>query len=312
MRTTVAVATLATALVAGGHRGAAQSGPPVFASRTELVVLHVTVRDSRGGYVTGLPQSAFSILESGRPQAIQFFSAEDAPVTVGLIVDNSGSMQANRSRIVAAIRAFAESSNPADELFALAFNDKVVAALPDDEPFTTDVPTLTSRLNSVLTTWGRTALFDAISSGLDYLSRGTYERKVLVAVSDGGDNASHTSFAEVVKKTHASNALIYTIVLIDEVEGGRNPKLLKQIAAATGGESFAPDSIDDVAGVLKRIALDIRHTYTLGYVSDDPSRDGVFRGIRVVARASDGRRVSVRTRAGYMVPRPVGDDDDGR
>jgi len=277
-----------------------QSERPQFSAHTDVVVLHATVKDRRGGYVTGLTKDAFSVVEEGQPQTISFFASEDAPVSVGLILDNSGSMQPNRDRLIAAALQFASTSNPQDELFAMAFDEDVRAALPDAAPFTRDIPTLRDALTRALSTRGRTALFDAIAAGLRYLDRGHDQRKVLVVVSDGGDNASHVTYGDVLAMAQASNALIYTVALIDPVDRDNNPKLLKRIAEPTGGEAFRPASVDDIADVLKHIARDIRHTYTIGYVSSNASRDGTYRSVRLIVQAPRGTKVKVRTRAGYV------------
>jgi len=278
----------------------AQTPRPQFSTRTDVVVLHATVKDRRGGYVTGLTKEAFAVFEAGEPQAISVFAAEDAPVTVGLILDNSGSMQPNRERVIAAAESFATTSNPQDELFALAFNEEVRAALPDSAPFTSDVPTLRTALVRTLSTRGRTALFDAIIGGLRYLDRGRHGRKMLLVVSDGGDNASRATFHDVLSHAQASNALIYTVALLDPLDRDNNPRLLKRLAEATGGEAFRPRDTADIDDVLRHIARDIRHTYTIGYVSTNGSRDGAYRPVRLAVRSPDGRRIVVRTRAGYV------------
>jgi Ca-activated chloride channel family protein len=284
---------------------------PVFSTESDLVVVHATIKDRDGAYVTGLTRHAFAILEDGRPQNAQLFTSEDAPVTVGLLIDSSGSMQPNRDRVIAAAAAFAESSHPSDELFALAFNDNVRAALPPTAPFTSDVAVLQYALTNTIRAYGRTALFDAIAAGLDYLGRGRHERRVLVIVSDGGDNASQTTFEEVVTKTQASNAVIYTVALVDPVERDTNPGLLRRIAQANGGEAFVPRNADDITEVLQHIARDIRHTYTLGYVSTNSARDGAFRRIRLIVHSPDRRRLVVRTRSGYLagLPKALRDGD---
>src|SRR5437016_378610 len=173
---------------------------PLFSAESDLVVVHATIKDRGGTYVTGLTRDAFAILEDGRLQNAQLFTSEDAPVTVGLLIDSSGSMQPIRKRVIAAAAAFAEASHPSDELFALAFNDNVRPALPPAAPFTSDVAALQDALTNTIRMYGRTALFDAIAAGLDYLGHGRHERRVLVIVSDGGDNASHTTFDEVVTR----------------------------------------------------------------------------------------------------------------
>jgi VWFA-related protein len=279
---------------------------PLFSAASDLVVVHATIKDGRGAYVTGLMRDAFAVLEDGRPQNIQLLTAEDAPVTVGLLVDSSGSMQPTRDRGIAAAAAFAEASHPGDELFALAFNDTVTAALPPTAPFTNDVAVLQAALTRTIRAYGRTALFDAVASGLEYLGRGRHERRVLVIVSDGGDNASRTTLDEIVSKTQASNAVVYTVALDDPVGHDSNPGLLERLAHANGGEAFAPRNDGDITRVLQQIARDIRHSYTLGYVSTNGAKDGAFRQIRLIVRSPDGRRLVVRTRSGYLAQGPEG------
>ena len=276
---------------------------PVFSSRAELVVVHVTVKDRRGAYATGLPREAFRMIEDGTPQRIDFFSGDDSPVTVGLLVDSSGSMREGRERVIAAATAFAEASTANDEIFALAFNEHVRAAFPPSRPFTSDADVFRVALAEAMGAQGRTAMYDAISNGLSYVAKGHHPRRVLVVVGDGGDNASTTTFEQVLREAQASNAAIYTVGIIDPLEREANPGLLKRLAQATGGESFFPRRVDDVDGVLQEIARDIRNSYTLGYVSSNSARDGQFRRIRVVVTDPDRRSLRVRARDGYRAGR---------
>jgi VWFA-related protein len=286
-----------------------QGQTPRFSTGTDLVVLHVTVTDRQGHYVTGLTKEAFTVIESTQPQSVSVFTNEDAPVTAGLVLDNSGSMQPNRDRVIAAATAFAESSHPQDQMFALAFDEEVRPALPPSAPFTSDIPTLRDALIRTLSTRGRTALYDAIGAGLAYLGRADHERRVLLIVSDGDDNVSRTTFDDVLAQTQASNALIYTVALVDPIARDTHPKRLKQIAVASGGEAFAPEDVGEISDVLRRIAADIRHTYTLGYVSTHAARDGTFRTVRVTVQPPGDRRgLIVRTRRGY---RAAGAGDNG-
>ena len=279
---------------------------PVFSSRAELVVAHITVKDRRGAYVTALPQEVFRILEDGVPQQIDFFSGEDSPVTVGFLVDSSGSMREGRDRVIAAASAFAEASNSEDEIFALAFNEQVRAALPASMPFTNDASVFRVALAGAMGAQGRTAMYDAISNGLSYIAKGHHPRRVLVVVGDGGDNASTMTFEHVLREAQASNAAIYTVGIIDPLEREANPRLLKRLAQATGGEAFFPRHVDDVDDVLRTIADDIRHSYTLGYVSSNSARDGQFRRLRVIVNDPARRSLRVRTRDGYRAAGPQG------
>ena len=174
---------------------------PHFKTGSELVALHVTVKDRNGSPVTGLTANAFQVLEEGRRQTISVFGSEDAPVTIGLVIDSSGSMQGVRDRVIAAAAAFVETSNPEDEVFALVFNDEVRPVLAASAPFTSDATTLRKALTSTFVPAGRTALHDAIADGLSYIAKGTRDRRVLVVLSDGGDNASRATFADVLSQT---------------------------------------------------------------------------------------------------------------
>jgi len=299
--------TVCLATVSTEERGPVQSPEvqtPIFSSRAELVVAHVTVKDRQGAYVTSLPEEAFRVFEDGAPQRIDFFTGEDSPVTVGFLMDSSGSMREVRERVIAAAIAFAVASNRQDELFALAFNERVSAALPPSAPFTSDATAFHVALAGAMGAQGRTAMYDAVSNGLSYFAKGHHPRRVLVVVSDGGDNASTTTFDQVLKEAQSSNAAIYTVGIIDPLERDANPGLLKRLAMATGGESFFPRDVDAVDGVLQRIADDIRHSYTVGYVSSNPVRDGRFRRIRIVATDSARRSLRVRTRDGYRTGGP--------
>jgi Ca-activated chloride channel family protein len=273
---------------------------PLFSTDTELVVLHVTVKDRRGAYVGGLPREAFTILENGRPQAIELFTNQDAPATIGLLVDSSGSMQPHRALVIAAATAFAGASHPQDELFALGFNEGVRSVLPESVPFTSNAAVLREALTRGLTARGTTALYDAISAGLEYLGHGQEERKVLVVVSDGGDNASSATLRDLLARIRSSNTLIYTVGLVDVVSRDSNPKVLQQIAQATGGDLFVPTDARQMTRVLLQIARDIRNSYTMGYVPSDVPRDGAFHQLRVGVQSPDRQPVIVRTRTGYV------------
>jgi VWFA-related protein len=272
---------------------------PTFSANAELVVLHVTVRDRKGAYVTGLRQEAFNVIEDGQAQTVRLFTDTDTPATIGLLIDSSGSMYQYRPITIAGATAFADASHSQDEIFALAFNEYVTAVLPAGSPFTSDGKVLRSALEHNINSRGRTALYDAISGGVEYLTRGTRERKVLVLLSDGGDNASRTTKEDALHKAQASNAVIYTIALVEPDSRDANPRLLKELSLASGGESYRPDDADGIVNVLGTIARDIRHTYTIGYVPTNTARDGAYRTVRVVVTAPPGRPLVVRSRTGY-------------
>jgi VWFA-related protein len=266
------------------------------------------VTDRQGGFVSGLGEPSFEVHENGVTQHIQLFKNEDIPVTVGLIVDHSTTMEAKLAEVTAAARAFARSSNREDEMFVVNFNEKVSLGLARTTRFTNSIADLENAIIAT-PTGGQTALYDAIAKGLEVLQASSRDRKVLIVVSDGGDNVSKHSLTEVMKLAERSSAIIYTIGIFDEGDPDRNPAVLKRLAQETGGVAFFPEQLSDVVTICERIARDIRHQYTIGYVPANLTRDGVYRAIRVLARANGHARLSVRTRAGYIAggePRPYG------
>jgi Ca-activated chloride channel family protein len=280
-------------------RQTSRDGRATFTSESRLVVLHVAVRD-RHGYVSGLEESAFRIFEDKQPRPVGFFSNQDAPVTVGLLLDSSGSMSGGRDRVIAAGVAFAENSNPQDEIFVMGFNERVLNAMPPELPFTQDVPTLRSILERAIRSRGQTAVYDAVDAGLNYVNKGMYERKVLILVSDGGDNASAISRERVLANAQASNVVIYTVGVIDPLEREANPGFLRQLSSASGGQSFEPEKISEVGPALGKVAHDIRSMYTLGYVPASTSIKEGLRRVSVTVRLPDGHNANVRTRSAYL------------
>jgi Ca-activated chloride channel family protein len=271
-----------------------------FATRSELVVLHVRVTDRGGSYATGLTAESFRILDEGRPQDIRFFESADAPITVGLVIDSSGSMRNVRDRVIAAASAFVESCNRDDEVFALVFNDSVHAVLEESEPFTGDAGALRHALAGVFQPNGRTALYDAVAEGLAYGAHGARDRRALVVLSDGGDNASRLRFGDVMSQVQSSNAIIYTVALDDAFDLDSNPRRLARFAETSGGKAFEPKDVGGVHQAFQQIARDIRRSYTIGYEPKLSDKRIGFRHISVEARAPGGRRLTVRTRTGYV------------
>lgn len=303
MRRRSPIITLALLLAAGGNRLVGFQERPTFSAQSDLVVLHAMVEDGRGAAVPDLVEDNFLVYEDNRPQTISFFSRADAPASIGLLIDNSTSMTSKRDRVIASVVSFAELSNPEDEIFVLAFNENVRQAWAPRVINQSDIQDLHSTLQQQIAARGKTALYDAINGGLDRLSRGRHTRQVLLIVSDGSDNASGTSVDTMLSRAQSSSAMIYTVALSDPVDRNDNPKLLKRISTITGGESFSPRRIEDVAEAIEHIARDIRATYTLGYVPTNQARDGTSRKLRVVARHPDGRTLKVQTRGGYVAPK---------
>ncbi len=284
---------------------------PTFSTQSELVVLHVAVKDRKGGYVGGLGQDAFRVLENRRPQEISFFNNQDAPVTVGLLIDASGSMAPNRSMVIAASMAFSKAMNPQDEFFVLGFNERIHTPLPAEKPFTNSEPALRIALVQAIMARGQTAIYNAVNAGLDYVQKGGFERQVLIVVSDGGDNASATTRAQVLANAQASNAVIYTIALVDPMDPEADPGFLRQLSDSTGGVAFKPKNAADIEEMLQRVARDIRNMYTIGYVPSEATaasrvRGDALRRVSVDVRTPTGQKLSVRTRRAYM----AGNDED--
>ncbi len=268
---------------------------------TEAVVLPVRVTDASGNCVRGLTQDDFRIYEDGKPQRIAFFQHADTPITAGLIVDHSGSMRSRLRQVAAAVYEFAQSSDTQDEMFVVNFSDDVWLQPLNGKPFTNDAHVLERAVTAVGAA-GQTALYDAIVEGLHHLELGTLNKKALVIVSDGGDDASDHTYADVLGLARRSEAVIYAIGLVGDSHEEENPGLLRRLAKNTGGIAFFPRSVDSVLDISKQIAADLREQYTLGYVPEGRAGDTSFRRIAVKVTAPGGGRWHVRTRLGYSRP----------
>jgi VWFA-related protein len=265
-----------------------------------LVLLNASVRDAKGEFAAGLREHDFQIYEDGIRQSVRLFRHEDTPVTVGLVVDHSGSMRRKLGDVIAAARTFVEASSPDDQMFVVNFNEKVTLGLPDSLPLTNRPENLTNAIaNSPAT--GMTALYDAVFQARRQLQAGSRDKKVLIVISDGGDNASRHTLPEVLQIAGQSTVLVYTIGIFDDEDADRNPDVLRRLAAVTGGESFFPHETKEVVAICERIARDIRSQYTLGYVSNAPVRPGTYRTIRVVAKAEGYGKLFVRAHPGYVM-----------
>jgi len=274
----------------------------------ELVLLDVSVNDATGVHVPGLEKNNFQIYEDGQLQTITHFSSDDVPVTVGLVIDTSGSMRAKHPEVVTAALAFINASNQQDEVFVVNFNDRASFGLPDSIPFTDDVRKLRAAL-SITVAEGRTALYDALVLSLNHVEKGKRDKKTIVLVSDGGNNSSIHGFDDVMRMVRESRATIYTIGLFDQDDNDRNPRLLERLARISGGAAFLPNQMSEVAEICRVIAKDIRNRYTIGYVPVRSGDKGSLRKIKVGVRQSDGRKLTVRTRTSYVLPdsRPLVD-----
>jgi len=264
----------------------------------DLVVFNVSVLDDDGKPVTGLTEKDFHVFEDGREQQIKIFQPEDTPATVGLVIDGSGSMTNKRNDVVSAATAFVDASHPQDEMFIVSFNSRSWLALPASRAFTSDRSELRATLSETRAE-GTTALYDALKLALDHLKDGSRQRKALVLLSDGGDNASETRLDDVLRLAQQSSATIFCIGIYDPFQKDRNPSALRKIAKVTGGEAYFPNSLGALHAIWPKIAGKIRGQYTIGYISENPSHDGSYRKVKITA-ARRGKSLDIRTRPGYM------------
>jgi VWFA-related protein len=279
----------------------ARQDDQIFKSGAELVVLHVNVFDKRSDAVPELPQSAFTVFEDDTPQDIAFFSAGDVPVTVGLIIDNSTSMLTERDMVVSGTSAFAESSHPEDEMFAIVFNEHVRAGLPDTIDFTRNRMQLRVSLQR-FPAGGKTAFYDAVIAGLDHLEKAGYQKRVLVVMSDGGDNASRHTEKEMLDRVSSGNALVYTVLDPNVVVPGEaKPQVLRRLAQLSGGLAYFPRSDRALVSAFREIAGNIRRGYSIGYLPSSSAQhhhDERHR-VKVMVRVPGRSDLSVRVRNGY-------------
>jgi len=296
MRHTVVPLVLLVGLAAGQSK---DPEPYKISVDVDLVVLNPTVLDRKGGFVSDLRERDFEVYEDGVRQSIQLFRHEDVPVTVGLVVDHSASMRPKLSEVIAAARMFVLSSNAEDRMFVVNFNEHVSMGLSGAQSFTNLPDELDAAVLRAPVT-GETALYDAVAAALERLQTSGQDKKVLIVISDGGDNASSHTLAEVLKMAGQSSPLIYAIGIFDPDDPDRNPGVLSRLARTTGGEAFFPTQLDEVVAICERIARDIRNQYTIGYSPSAAAQPGVYRSIRVVASQAASGKLAVRARSGYI------------
>jgi Ca-activated chloride channel family protein len=277
---------------------ASVDGQAKIAVTANLVLLPVMVTDARGSFVPGLKLQDFRVYEDGQIQKVTVFEEGDTPVTVGLVVDHSRSMGSKLPDVVTAVYSFAHSSNPQDEMFVVDFNDDVSIELMRGKAFSNDAKELEEALTAV-SARGRTALYDAVSEGLHHLQYGHLGKKALIIISDGGDNASHLKYSQVLAQARQSQALIYSIALVGSDEAEENPGLLRRLCKDTGGIAYFPREGESAANVSKEIARDLREQYTLGYAPQNMKPADAFRKIEVKFTGPGHSRLRVRTRQGY-------------
>ena len=277
------------------------SGDAVFSTETRLVPLNVTVTDKSGRLVGNLTQSAFQVLENNVLQQIKVFKHEDVPVSMGLIIDNSGSMRERRQAVESAALALVKDSNPQDEVFIVNFNDEPYL----DCDFTSDEKKMEQGLTKI-DSRGGTAMRDAIRVSIDHLKeKAKRDKKVLLVVTDGNDNASSVALEPLIRLAQQDDVLIYAIGILsdeDKREAKKAERDLNLIVDKTGGQVFYPKDLSEVDRLAHQVAKDIRSQYSLAYTSSNAALDGSYRQIKVTVKAP-GNPVA-RTRSGYYATAP--------
>jgi Ca-activated chloride channel family protein len=274
---------------------------PKISVDVELVALHAAVIDRRGVFVNDLPPDAFHVYEDKVEQTLKVAKQEDVPVSMGLVVDSSGSMFEKRAKVNAAALTFVQTSNPQDEAFVVNFNDEYYLDTVDD--FTSDIGEMKDAL-ARFDPRGSTALYDAIIGSVDHLKKAHRDKRVLLVMTDGEDNASKNSLADTIRIIQHSDAIIYAVGLFGKDEKGpqmrKARRALQDLADATGGLAFFPEAVEDTEAICKEIAHDIRNQYTLAYYPTHYQQDGTFRSVQVVVNPPrDKGKLTVRTRTGY-------------
>ncbi len=283
-----------------------QSHPFTFKTSVTEVVLYATVVDSHDHLVTSLQKQDFTVYENNVQQTISSFGQEDVPVSMAILVDNSGSMAQKRSAVNRAAIDLIQASNPQDEAFIVNFSDEAFL----DQDFTSNIDLLRKGMSHI-DSQGGTALYDAVIAAADHLSKqAKHPKQVILIITDGEDNSSSATLAETVRRIQDLNGpIVYSIgLLYDESDRGqsrRARKALQSLSDETGGIAFFPKSLDQVDTIAAEVAQDIRHQYVLGYHPTQPISQGGYRAIRVEAKAKGVGKLSVRTRAGYFAnPHP--------
>jgi len=276
--------------------GAQVENEPTFRTDTRLVVLHASVVDNKGRLVTNLPREAFKVYENGVQQQLKIFRREDVPVSMALVVDNSGSMRDKRRRVELAAVELVKASNRQDEVMVVNFNDDAF----EDTPFTNDIKKMEEGLRRI-DSRGGTAMRDAVSMTIDRVKEAAKkDKKVLLIVTDGNDNLSNISLERLVEKAHTSEIVIYAIGLLNDEDRGEAKKAqraLNALTKASGGLAYYPKAVDKVQAIAQQVAHEIRNQYVMAYTPSVQELDGSFRQIKVTV---DGpNRPQVRTRTGY-------------
>jgi Ca-activated chloride channel family protein len=278
----------------------------------DLVQLAVTVNDKNGLAVAGLNKENFQVLEDKVPQEISLFKHEDIPLSMGLVIDNSGSMRNKRERVHSAALTFVRESNPDDETFMIAFHEEAYL----EQDFSGSIGDLVDALDNLDPRNG-TALHDAIYLGMDHVKKGRLEKKAILVISDGEDKDSKMSYDKLLKYVQGSkNIAVYAIGLMDEAEQGtgflglgrstqkKAQQALSELVAITGGRAYFPKSLDEVEVICRQLARELRDQYTIGYYPKNEKRDGTQRQVtvNVVNPPRNAGKLTVHAPTSYVAP----------
>ncbi len=272
------------------------NGVFIFHKEVDEVLLHATVVDDKHHFVNDLSKDAFKVFENGQEQQIRSFRQEDVPVAVGILIDNSGSMRDKRTAVNQAALNFVKASNPDDQVFIVNFNDEFYL----DQDFTSKIPLLQAALERIEARGG-TAMYDAVVASAAHLSKSArLEKRILLVITDGEDNASRETLERAVHQLQQENGpTVYTIGILGDERAHRARRALSEMAEDTGGMAFFPKDVAEVNSITQEVARDIRNQYVIGYRPTTPRSVGGYRSIKVEAKAPGHKHLDVRTRSGY-------------
>ena len=280
-----------------------EEGGFVFKKKVEEVVLHAIVVDPQNHLISDLNRDAFNVFENGKLQRMTSFRHENVPLALGILIDNSGSMRPKRQKVNEAALNLVRTSNAQDEVFVVNFGEEYYL----DQDFTGDIAKLKTALDKI-ETWGSTALYDAIVASAAHIRRDArIQKRVLLVVTDGRDNASQESLDETVQQLQqADGPVVYVIAFVDDTKGASSTiRAVQAISLNTGGTAYFPKDLDQVDAITKSIAYDIRDQYVIGYKSSNPMAGHAFHAIEVQANDGDRHKLRVRTRTGYYSEEPA-------
>jgi Ca-activated chloride channel family protein len=279
----------------------------------ELVVLHASVYDKSGNFAAGLKKSDFKVFEDGVAQTVTTFSQEDVPVSLGILVDISGSMRTKIGKVTDSALEFIRASNPADQSFLVAFNDRIELV----QDYTSDLAEISGALKAIVV-YGGTALYDAVVLGVEKAQNGARPKKAIIVISDGEDRDSYYKLDQMLAKVRESDVAVYCVGFLDPVVDrgklinllSKNPAekargVLTRIAHETGGKAFFPQATAELSGIVAEIAHELRHQYSIAYISSNSVKDGSWRSVKVTLEGPNAQQYHVRTRAGYFAAKRV-------